>query len=483
MAEPITNWGFCGPTYSDQALYPHNERSINVCPEVIDSPMNAPRARYILRKTPGLIERYSGLLGSPTRIFYQDGRGFCVAGSGFYELFSNGTATLRGSFPASDPRPATIVSNGSAGNQLFVVTGGLGYIYNLSTDTLTQITDADFPANCTIGTIADSYFVALGTNTTQFSISALLDGTSWDALDVAQKSQTHDNILSMIWAQKQLWLIGSKNTEVWVNTGDPDFPFAPLQGVAMPRGTGAAHSVSEIGSLFMIGADESGGRVVWQIQGYQPVRVSTHAMEYAMRQYSTVDDAIGFVQQLGGRTFYWLYFPTADATWVYDVDNGLWHERAYWDTGSALFTAHLARSHAYAFGMNLVGSRRGGTIYEMSESAYDDAGETFRWLRRSTFIYNKEKRVFFNDITFDMAVGVGTTSGDGSDPSVMFRVSHDAGKTWSNERTKSIGPLGNYDTEVRFGRLGSSSKPTQFELSGSDPVAITIMDAPLRLVS
>jgi hypothetical protein len=51
-------------------------------------------------------------------------------------------------------------------------------------------------------------------------------------------------------------------------------------------------------------------------------------LEYAIQSYGNITDAIGYTYQQDGHPFYVLIFPSAEATWVYDVSTQLWHERA-----------------------------------------------------------------------------------------------------------------------------------------------------------
>ena len=41
-----------------------------------------------------------------------------------------------------------------------------------------------------------------------------------------------------------------------------------------------------------------------------------------------------YAYQEQGHTFYVLNFPTAGATWVWDVTTDVWHERGFWNANS-----------------------------------------------------------------------------------------------------------------------------------------------------
>lgn len=363
--------GFVGPTYTARSSNYNAERCINFYPEF--SRNSTPKTKGMLVGTPGLA-RFAALPAGPIRaIFFQDGRCFAVGGGTFFEVFAGGTHIIRASGLAVDTNPATISSNGAAGHQLFITSGGIGYIYDLVANTFATIADPGFPSPCLMGNFVDSYFITLLANSTQFHISALLDGMSWNGLDVAQVSESSDSKIALGISHRNVWLFGTKRTEVWYNSGAANFPFEPISGVFVEHGIIAPYSVVNLdNTIYWIGGSEQGDGIVWRANGYTPERVSTHAVEFFFNTYPTLSDIIGFAYQDEGHSFLWYYVPTADTSWVYDVATDLWHERALWNPELTNWEPHLARCHTFGFGKHLVGDRQSGTIYDMSLDYLDD---------------------------------------------------------------------------------------------------------------
>ncbi len=364
--------GFVGPSHTLASPLADVERTINFFTERTE-PGNGKTPAY-LRGTPGL--RPSLSCGdTPLRgIFYQDGRGFAVAGERFVELFENGLVINHG--PVNDDGlPASFASNGSAGEQVLCIAGGLGYIFDLGTNTLSAALGGDFPANVKMCAFMDGYFLVLVANTRRFQISALEDGTSWDALDVAERSEGSDNIVSMIRNHREIWFLGSQTTEVWYDNGDPLFPFAPIQGVFLETGSAAPFcAVRADNTVLWLDRDERGDAIVRRANGYTPERISTYAVERALQSASdqNIDLAVAFAEQTQGHLFYWLYVPELETTWVYDVAEGLWHERALWNATACVWEPHVAVCHAFGWGKHLVGDRLSDQVYELSLTYYDD---------------------------------------------------------------------------------------------------------------
>ena len=83
----------------------------------------------------------------------------------------------------------------------------------------------------------------------------------------------------------------------------------------------------------------------------------------------------------------------------------------------------------------------------------------------------------------DYLLSVAGNSTTGSNPQVMLRWSDDGGHTWSNEYFAPVGKIGVYQQRVFWRRLGMTLKLRDriYELSGTDPVKISIMGAELHL--
>jgi len=155
--------------------------------------------------------------------------------------------------------------------------------------------------------------------------------------------------------------------------------FAPIQGVAIEVGCSAPHSVVKLdNTIFWLGSNDRGG-VVYRADGYSPLRVSTHAVEWQIQQYADISDAVAYAYQQEGHAFYVLNFPSACTTWVYDVATGAWHERASFRDG--LFKRHRSNSHCSFNGATVVGDYNNGNLYLMDVDLFADPIGTQKWLR------------------------------------------------------------------------------------------------------
>ena len=439
--------GFCGPTYGSQSRIASPERCINWYPEIIE----VPKAEYpiALYPTPG-VTSFGTMTAAPCRGMFEElDRLFAAGGGNLFEGTAVGGAfTSRGTL-AVDLNPATFCSSGDFGGQMFVTSGDLGYIFTFGTNVLTQ------PVNdVTMGGYIDGYFVALDVTTSTLRISALADGATWT--QTAQRSAGSDRWVSLFVSHREIWLFGSKTSEVWYDAGTSPFPFMLYPGSYMEVGCAAAFSVASLdNSVVWLGRDKGGRCVVYRAEGYRPQRISNHAIEFALQGYTTVSDTIGWAYQDQGHSFYVLTFPTENATWVYDAATQLWHERLYWNIATARYQAYRPMFHAYAYNRHLVGDRDGFTVYEMAIDQYSDVdSDAIRRLRRGPIIERDRRWLNWKEVEFLFEPGIGLQSGQGSTPTVQFRYSRNRGFTWSNTRQLSAGAVGNYDARVLFRSMG-----------------------------
>lgn len=455
---------FCGQSYVSSSPAVDCERSMNLYPEVINGPGIDAKSKTVLRRRPGL-NLLQTLPDGPCRgAFAINGRAFVVAGGSLFELTSPTSYSLRGSF-LYGTSTAQIACNTV---QLLFIADGRGYVFNLVTGSFSAIAaGAGFPLNAVSLTSIDTYFLVLGANSNQFAVSAPLDGTSWSALNFGS-SQEPDNAVAVANLHLYMWVFGQNETILFQDSGNPSFPFTRVPGSQIEQGCAAAASVVILdNTLFWLGADGRGAAVVYRADGLLPSRISTHAVETAMQSYSRVDDAIASTYQSQGHVFYLLHFPTAGATWVYDVATSMWHERGAWNAAAGSYAADLARFHCFAFGKHLVMDYSSGAVSEMSTDFATDNGAPLRWLRAAPHLANEDHWLFYSYFQVDMETGGGLPGG--ADAVVMVRWSDDGGFTWSTPRQVSCGKLGEYARRVRVNRCGRS-RSRVFEVSGTDPI-------------
>lgn len=383
-------------------------RSINAADDVLINlyPEATPEG-----KTAGYLQRCPGskLIASlgdgPIRGMWSfGGFAYVVSGTSLYRLNENLDPKYLGEVAGYGP-----VSMADNGYQLFIACNPKGFIYNATTGVLVEITDEDFAGAVQV-TYMYGLFIFNQPNSQTFWITGY-DGTEINPLEFASAEISPDTIQAIIANHTELWIFGTNSIEVWYYNADVNFPFAPIQGAYNEIGCAAGFSVAKLdNTLYWLGQDARGFGIVYRARGYNAERVSTHAIEYAIQSYSYIGDAIAYTYQQDGHAFYVLTFPTASATWVYDVSTNMWHQRASFLDGA--FYRHRSNCMVNYAGYIMVGDYQDGSIYSLDLDYFSDNGQSQKWVRSWRALptgQNNLKRTAQHALQIDFETGAGTT--------------------------------------------------------------------------
>lgn len=450
---------------------------VNFYPEV----ENGEKSKFVkaLIGTPGYslsVEMYSS---GQCRALYatSTGRLFAVVSNKLLEVDTDYSVTTIGTLSTTTGK-CDICDNGT---QILVVDGSYGYIYNMSTTAFAVISDSDFPSDVTHCIFTDGYFVVNSSTTGQFYFSSSYDGTAWDALDFATAEYSADTLQAVTKTSNgTLWMIGKKSLELWNNVGVANLPWRRIQGTVKEIGCTAPYSVSTNGSnVFFIGNGQNGYGSVFMGVGYDVQRISTHAIEYQIKQLTSIDTAVGYTYSDEGHSFYVVSFGS-EKTFVYDITTGEWHERTTYSSDAGTNKRHFSQGYAFFNGKHFVGSYQNGNLYEMSLDTYSDAGTSIKREIVTGHIAYDNRLLRHPYFEIDLEKGVGL-EGE-SEPVMMIAFSDNGGKTWSKlVRSVSPGAIGEYLSRAILRRLGSS-RDRVYRITMSDPVKWVITNAFLEAV-
>ena len=487
--------------YQARSIIANCQRSVNLYGE--QNPEDAP-VPFTYYPTPGLVAFGAPAQTGPGRGIYRASNGvlYAVVNQQFCSVDASGNFTVLGALNFSATTPVSMKDNQTT---LFIVDGtGAGYTYGLYSGTFAAMSDPAFYGSDRVD-FTDTYFVFNKPATGIFYISNS-NATTFNSLWFADKIGAQDLLVVAAVVHREIWLLGERTSEVWINSGAADFPYQIMTGAFIQHGCAAKYSVAQMGdALFWLGQDDQGGNVVLKGQGYQSMRVSTHAIETALASYATVADAVGYTYQQEGHQFYVLTFPTADKTWVLDIVSNQWHERVWLDS-NGVEHRHRGISAAYAYGKNLVQDWQTGQIYAFDLNTYTDNGAPIIRRRGFPHMGNNGNRVFYRQFIADMevgrdpntqidvALGPDVVADTGLAPDVVpvflgadtayqtipgkvyLRYSDDRGATWSDPIDDDLGATGEYLASLQYQRLGMA-RDRVFELFWSAPIRTALNGA------
>jgi hypothetical protein len=434
-----------GGAYTSRGLIASAQRCVNMYAEANPDGSESP---WTLLPTPGLTLLATPPVSGPARAIYvaSTGQLFYVIKNKCYLVSSTWVFTEIGEL-SSRSGIVNIMDNGSTA----VVVDGTpqGYTIDLTTNVFAAYGDASYLGSDFVDYV-DTFLLFNQPNTKNF-YSSLSNVTTLDSTYIAAKTAYPDKLQSLFVMDRQIWLVGSSTSEVWNNVGGTGFPFSIVPGVFFHKGTCAKYSVFHLGEQSCwLTQDNSGVRQVVVVQDYNMKTISNKAIETEFQNYSRVDDAVAWGYQRFGHTFYVINFPTADKTWAVDIESGEWHE-FLWNDSNGMEHRHRGQVYALYNGLQLVGDWENGKLYKLDGDNYTNDGLPI--VRRRGFPAFTDGE-FMEFACFGLNVETGQAQGE--DKYISMRWSDSRGHNWESPLVRSAGALGEYLTQVRWERTGSS---------------------------
>ena len=453
---------FVGPSYALATRKASMQRAVNLYLAQMEASAKSP---IILKSVPGLVVRAS-VSGEYRGSIETNSRAFVVFGNSLYELTANYTLTRLGGLLTSTG--AVSIAYGLF--QVVMVDGANLYVLKLADNTFQGVTVTAFTGATTVD-FADNYFTLTKDRSgQQFQITAINDATVINALDFASAESSPDDLVGHIVVQAGILLFGTLTTELFVHTGNVDFPFERSRGSGFKVGLMAASSLRMVDNAPMwLGRDGNGSGLVYRLTGGQAQRVSTQAIEQALQASTDLTKARAWTYQDKGLTFYAINAPGLTSTWVHEISTNQWHERCDLDSFGQ-YTAGRVTGALFAFGKHFAGDAN-GNLYEWSDTAYLNGSDVLVRERTSPHeAVSGRLRVFYGQFYLDSETN-GAMQGD--DPQVELSWSDDSGKSWSNVITRSLGKVGEIFARLLWNRLGSArDRVWKVKFSGNAQFAI-----------
>jgi hypothetical protein len=444
-----------GPSYQLADRKAASQRSINLFMQQVEG-LGEDRP-YILASSPGLSPLVT--LGATIRGSYCAGdRWFVVAGNTLFEVTTAGATTVRGTLATA----SGFVSMKHGRDQLVIVDGANGYVLRLNTNAFAPITSPGWRGSNFVDEL-DGYFVFVDPGTDQFYLSAIDDGSTLDGLDFSSADTQPDNVVTHRVRKRELHLFGSGSIEIWVNSGDADFPFVRYNSTPIDVGLVGPRAVAVAADgIVWVGQTDRGRGYVYELQGHQPVRISTQAVEEALAG-ATLAECSMWTYHAAGNEFVGINAPGMATTWVYDFSTRQWHERGElvagaWAPLRAEFVTFVGAAHYAA---------AGARIYKQEGESIDGAA----LVRERTWPHLMAPS--FEPVSY-RGLEVACTTGNGG--TMTLEISNDGGHVWGAPLLRSLGAIGQYMQRVRWLNLGSA-RDRVFRLRCTDAVPLAIYAA------
>jgi len=362
-----------------------------------------------------------------------------------------------------------------------------GWVINLADNSFGTISATNFFGANTVDYL-DTYLIFNRPNTREFyftysnaTYAMFVGGGAFDPLDIIAKTGGVDNIVGLKVMHRELWTIGSETSEIFFDSGGADIAFQTMPGAFVEHGCTAAGSIAKYDlANYWLGQDQAGTSVVFRGAQYQVTRISTHAIEKEISSYSQQEDAIAFIYEQEGHVFYVLTFPTANATWVFDIIEEHWHKRAWMDSDGNL-TRWRPNCFATFNNQLVVGDYQSGNLYALDLDYYLDDGDPILRVRSFPHITSENDRLMHRSLIAAMEVGdeMDTSTSDESQASLSW--SDDAGRSFNTPVQQSFGETGEYLTSMKWNRLGLA-RDRVYKLAWTAPMKTSLQGVYLDVI-
>lgn len=424
---------FAKHSYQLDSLPASAQRLVNLYAEAMPP---GGRSEVLVRHVPGLAN-FGSCGAGPLRAGELLGNfGYVVSGLQVYRVSQSGSTLLIGN--VSNGLPVTMAASA---RQIVIVCPPRAFV--LEADAIAEITDPDFPGASSVA-YQGGVFVFTKPDSDEYFISDILNAVDYDALDFASAEAVPDKLLRVVESHQELWLFCTSSIEVHHNTGNADFPFEPQSGGVLEVGTIAPSSPAKFdNTLAWLGSD----LIVYRANGYQLARISTHAIEREIAQFTNPADAIGIGVNYQGHDQYALTFPAHNRTFVYDAATQLWHERASATGGLGRWRANMSLRLGRHM---LIGDQQSGQLFRLDQTVPTEGGTNLTAIATLPPLWADTHRAVMHRLEVEAEVG-----GNAAEMNLSLDYSDDGGFAYSTPQARSMGAPDDRRRRIFWSRLGN----------------------------
>lgn len=438
-------------------------------------------AQQVLFGTPGINEvTNTGIISQVNRGSHtKNGIAYVVNGTTLYSV--DRTVDINGVETYTNTALGTVLGTSrvlmeSINDQLMIVVpNGNGYIFDETAGTpFQQILDADFSAFGAILSleVIDGFFIV---NTVEKTLIASdpNNGLSWNALNFTVVASDPDSVPGIIVLNSQLFAVGRTVTSVYNNQGaSVGFPLTQLNDYEFDKGVFAPFTLVKSNQTFMMiggGIDES--PAVWQFTGNGYKKISTPALDALLDSFTDTEISEAFAWSYAKRGAFFVGFTIANITIVYDLATGLWHERKSVKDEDNI--RYRVNSMTTAYGHIIVADSIDGRIGILDNDILTEYGKEIRRVVSSPNFSDglNSRRVPMIELTVESGVGNAARK----DPVITMDFSDDGGDTFTYQRARKIGKIGETNKRLVWYKNGRFSRFRILRFRLSDPVKAVII--------
>ena len=261
---------------------------------------------------------------------------------------------------------------------------------------------------------------------------------------------SNDNTIAICSNGSKLYTFGDRSWQVFSYNDDVNNPFSSPDNAAGNIGIKAPNSLAMLGNnVLWLGSSDIGDNGIFMISDTTIKRVSTNDIEREITQIVNPENAYAQIFKEHQHTFYAITFEDSKKTYVYDIDEDAWHNRASYDTNNRL--TFWRYNHAtFAYNKIYLGTT-GALVYNDENKYSEHDGRVILKVRRGGVLTSDDMPFYIDWLRLITNNGQHSFNDQYTNlemnPRISFRYSWD-GSTWSDYEDAYAGKIGQYDYET-----------------------------------
>jgi hypothetical protein len=312
-------------------------------------------------------------------------------------------------------------------------------LYYLTGTTLAEVTDEDLGAVLDVVWI-DGYFMT--TDGISLVVTELNDPFAVNPLKYGSSEIDPDPINGLLKHRNEIYAVNRYTIEVFDNVGGENFPFQRINGAQLQRGSiGTFCSVVYEEAIAFLGSGRNEAPGIYLGANSNTIKISTREIDEILNTFTEEQLSLSVLESLNdkGHAFLWVRLP--DRTLVYDLSASRQLNQAVWYQMSSSvsgFKQYRARDVIWCYDNWQIGDTEGPNIGVLDNNISSHYGDVVYWEFGTKIIYNESRGALFKSL--ELVSLTGRVQGF-EDPVISTSYSID-GRTWSQDRTISIGKAG-----------------------------------------
>lgn len=328
--------------------------------------------------------------------------------------------------------------------------GGTGATFNLTWASLGNFIQVDMTRSAGIATVVDACFMAgyvMVTDGTDVWCSSLVNLAFFPGY-YGSAEYDPDGITYIFKLNNQLYVGGQRTHQVMQNTGGNNFPFTVAQSYTFDIGCVSRQTMCYFNrTLAWIGGGRNMPNGVWILNGNEPNKISSAAVDYELAQLTADQVAVVTLETISYEDSELLYVHLPTKTLVFDATATLSAGVKFWtqlNSGATDSSFYRARNFCQFGGKWMCGDVADNRVGYLDATTGGHYAEPVLHRTIGPMVMLPLQSAGLRSVELKCVTG---QSGDTS--RISFQYSSD-GIRWSMPRFASAAPRGAYDRRIRW---------------------------------